>query len=256
MTCVTRDGRISPGCTGMYLPEHVPAWRAHRRLRARALAREDLPAARPLRAERLDQAHVGGNGRAARRGELAGRRAVGDPVCARESDSARADARGDGRDSRGLRARRRDGRRSGFRHARTALRARLSCCRRSSRRCATGAPTSTAARSKTDCAIRSKCLRRCAPSGRAERPMSVRISATDWVDGGISGDDSVEIARAFKDAGADLDRRLDRVKPRPTPSPSTAACFKRRTPTRFATKSASRRWPSATSPTPIRSTPS
>jgi anthraniloyl-CoA monooxygenase len=38
----------------------------------------------------------------------------------------------------------------------------------------------------------------------AERPMSVRISATDWVDGGISGDDSVEIARAFKAAGADL----------------------------------------------------
>ena len=38
----------------------------------------------------------------------------------------------------------------------------------------------------------------------AQRPMSVRISATDWVDGGISGDDAVEIARAFKAAGADL----------------------------------------------------
>jgi anthraniloyl-CoA monooxygenase len=37
-----------------------------------------------------------------------------------------------------------------------------------------------------------------------ERPMSVRISATDWVDGGITADDSVEIARAFKAAGADL----------------------------------------------------
>ena len=38
----------------------------------------------------------------------------------------------------------------------------------------------------------------------ADRPMSVRISATDWVEGGVSGEDSVEIARAFKDAGADL----------------------------------------------------
>jgi len=38
----------------------------------------------------------------------------------------------------------------------------------------------------------------------AEKPMSVRISATDWVDGGITGEDSVEIARAFKAAGADL----------------------------------------------------
>ncbi len=37
-----------------------------------------------------------------------------------------------------------------------------------------------------------------------ERPMSVRISAHDWVQGGITPADAVEIARAFKDAGADL----------------------------------------------------
>ena len=35
-------------------------------------------------------------------------------------------------------------------------------------------------------------------------PMSVRISATDWFEGGNTGDDSVEIARAFKTVGADL----------------------------------------------------
>ena len=35
-------------------------------------------------------------------------------------------------------------------------------------------------------------------------PMSVRISAHDWVEGGITPDDAVQIARAFKDAGADL----------------------------------------------------
>ncbi len=34
--------------------------------------------------------------------------------------------------------------------------------------------------------------------------MSVRISATDWVEGGIAAADAVEIARAFKEAGADL----------------------------------------------------
>jgi anthraniloyl-CoA monooxygenase len=38
----------------------------------------------------------------------------------------------------------------------------------------------------------------------AERPMSVRISATDWHPEGIDADDAVEIARAFADAGADL----------------------------------------------------
>lgn len=37
-----------------------------------------------------------------------------------------------------------------------------------------------------------------------EKPMSVRISAHDWVDGGITADDAVEIAQAFYEAGADL----------------------------------------------------
>lgn len=36
------------------------------------------------------------------------------------------------------------------------------------------------------------------------KPMSVRISATDWADGGIIGDDAVAIARAFAEAGVDL----------------------------------------------------
>jgi anthraniloyl-CoA monooxygenase len=38
----------------------------------------------------------------------------------------------------------------------------------------------------------------------AHKPMSVRISATDWVDGGIVAADAVEIARAFKQEGVDL----------------------------------------------------
>ena len=38
----------------------------------------------------------------------------------------------------------------------------------------------------------------------SHKPMSVRISATDWADGGIGGDDAVAIARAFAEAGVDL----------------------------------------------------
>jgi anthraniloyl-CoA monooxygenase len=34
--------------------------------------------------------------------------------------------------------------------------------------------------------------------------MSVRISATDWAEGGITGDDAVASARAFAEAGVDL----------------------------------------------------
>src|SRR5687768_1752892 len=38
----------------------------------------------------------------------------------------------------------------------------------------------------------------------ADRPMSVRISATDWVEDGITGDDAVSVAGAFADAGVDI----------------------------------------------------
>jgi anthraniloyl-CoA monooxygenase len=37
-----------------------------------------------------------------------------------------------------------------------------------------------------------------------EKPMSVRISATDWAEGGLTGEDSVELARMFAAAGCDL----------------------------------------------------
>ena len=38
----------------------------------------------------------------------------------------------------------------------------------------------------------------------ADRPISVRISATDWAEGGVTEEDSVAIARAFMAAGADI----------------------------------------------------
>jgi anthraniloyl-CoA monooxygenase len=38
----------------------------------------------------------------------------------------------------------------------------------------------------------------------AERPMSVRVSATDWVEDGLSGEEAVAAAAAFHRAGADI----------------------------------------------------
>ena len=38
----------------------------------------------------------------------------------------------------------------------------------------------------------------------AEKPMSVRFSATDWADGGLTEDDAVAVARLFAEAGCDL----------------------------------------------------
>ena len=44
----------------------------------------------------------------------------------------------------------------------------------------------------------------CRAAWPKERPMSVRISATDWVEGGTTADDAVEFAKAFKAHGCDL----------------------------------------------------
>ena len=130
------------------------------------------------------------------------------------------------------------------------------CCRRSSRRSPTSAPTSTAARWRTGCAIRSRCSARCARSGRTQLPMSVRISAHDWVEGGITPDDAVEIARAVQGRRRRPDRLLVGPGRASGRSRSTAACTRRRSPTASATRPASRRWRSARSPRPTTSTAS
>src|SRR5260370_21135873 len=53
----------------------------------------------------------------------------------------------------------------------------------------------------------------------AGKPMTVRISATDWCPGGITGEDGVEIARAFQAAGADaIDVSTGQVTPDETPA--------------------------------------
>jgi anthraniloyl-CoA monooxygenase len=52
----------------------------------------------------------------------------------------------------------------------------------------------------------------------AERPMSVRISAHDWVEGGNTEREAIDMARAFKAAGADLiDVSSGQVSPRQQP---------------------------------------
>ncbi|HEY2688949.1 MAG TPA: bifunctional salicylyl-CoA 5-hydroxylase/oxidoreductase [Streptosporangiaceae bacterium] len=53
----------------------------------------------------------------------------------------------------------------------------------------------------------------------AEKPMTVRISATDWHPGGITGEDAIEIARAFHEAGADaIDVSTGQVTPDEAPA--------------------------------------
>ena len=71
----------------------------------------------------------------------------------------------------------------------------------------------------------------------ADRPMTVRISATDWVEDGQTLDDALAVARAFVDAGAAaIDVSTGQVTARERPE--FGAATRRRTPTRSATDSA------------------
>ena len=57
---VAAEGRITPGCTGLWNEAQRDAWRRIVEIRARAHSGEDLPAARPLRTQRIDPARLGG----------------------------------------------------------------------------------------------------------------------------------------------------------------------------------------------------
>ena len=71
MTCVSPEGRISPGCTGLWNETQRDAWARIVRVRTRTVRREDLLAARALGPQRL---HATGLGRA---GPSARRQAIG-----------------------------------------------------------------------------------------------------------------------------------------------------------------------------------
>jgi anthraniloyl-CoA monooxygenase len=59
----------------------------------------------------------------------------------------------------------------------------------------------------------------CRAAWPAEKPMSVRVSATDWVHGGFDGDDAVAFARRLVEAGCDIvDVSTGQVSPHQTPA--------------------------------------
>ena len=78
------------------------------------------------------------------------------------------------------------------------------CSTSSSRRCPTSATTTTAAPSRTASASSS---RRSTPSARAlpdTAPLLVRISGTDWIDGGWDLEQSTRLAVLLEERGVDL----------------------------------------------------
>lgn len=203
MTCVTRDGRISPGCTGMYAPEHVPAWKrivdfVHGNSGAKLclqLGHSGPKGSTKLMWEGMDEPLERDNW------PVVGPSAV---AYTPKNQVPRELSRGEMDEIRDAFVRATEmGADAGFdmielHCAHGYLLSSFITPLLNHRTDEYGGSLENRLRYPLEVF---RAMRAVWPQ---ERPMSVRISATDWVDGGVSGEDSVEIARAFKAAGADL----------------------------------------------------
>lgn len=203
MTCVSPDARITPGCAGMYKPEHKDAWRhivnyVHKRTPAKIgmqLGHAGPKGSTQLGWEDIDEPLPEGNWPliAASAVPYGPRNQLPRAMTCADMDHVLADfvraatwAAGCGFDWLEL-------------------------------HCAHGyllssfiTPLTNRRDDKYGGSLENRCryplevfraMREVWPS---HKPMSVRISAHDWVPGGNTSDDAVEIARRFKEAGADL----------------------------------------------------
>jgi len=204
MTCVSADARITPGCPGMYAPAHTAAWRrivdfVH----AQADARIGLQlghagakgSTRPMW-DGIDQPLADGNWplvAASAQQYLAGVSQTARAATAADLDRIEADF---------------------VRATRAAADAGFDWLEL---HCAHGYLLSSfispLTNRRTDdyggsldnrCGYPLRVFRAMRAVWPVDRPMSVRISAHDWVEGGITPADAVDIARLFKAAGADM----------------------------------------------------
>ena len=126
MTCVSPEGRITPGCTGFYAPEHEVAWKrlvdfVHAETEAKICAQIGHSGA-----EGLDPARLAGERRAAGERQLAGDGGVRRGVVAAQPGAEADGPRRHGPGARPVRGLGRDGGALRLRHARDPRRARLS----------------------------------------------------------------------------------------------------------------------------------
>ena len=96
MTCVSREARISPGCTGIWNDEQADGWARVVDFVHDHTNSPDRAPDRALRSQGIDQADVGGRLRAARVRELGPHRAVTDSLPARQPDPQGDDPGGHG----------------------------------------------------------------------------------------------------------------------------------------------------------------
>ena len=165
MTCVSAEGRITPGCAGFYAPEHEAAWRrlvgfVHAETQAKICAQighSGPKGSTQLGWQASDAPLESGNWpvmAASRRALVAGKPGA-------EADGPERHGAGAGR----VRRRRRNGCPLRLRHAGDPCRAWLPAVVLHHAAYQPAHATNMAARSKTGCGFRWKCSMRCAPSG-------------------------------------------------------------------------------------------
>jgi anthraniloyl-CoA monooxygenase len=204
MTCVSADGRITPGCPGMYAAAHTAAWKrivdfVHTGSTAKIalqIGHAGPKGSTRVAWEGMDQPLLEGNWSliaASEQQYIPGVSQIARAMNA--ADMARVQRN--------------------FVHA--AQQAALAGFDWLELHCAHGYLLSTFISPLTNCrtdayggSLENRCrypleifmaIRAVWPQ---DKPISVRISAHDWVEGGITPDDAVQIARLFKQAGADM----------------------------------------------------
>ena len=211
MTDVNPQGRISPKCAGMWSDDNEAALkRVHDFCRTYGVAKLGVQLAHAGRKGPTTPPAAGGKPiltKDGRRLDAGG--AVGHSLRHRLAGAARHDQGRHQALHRRIRRRGQARRPHRLRRDRTARRARLSRATSSCRRSPTSAPTNMAARPKTACALPSRCTRRCARYGRSSKPLGMRVSATDWVDGGWTPEETVHAGQGAEKARHGLYGRVD-----------------------------------------------
>jgi anthraniloyl-CoA monooxygenase len=203
MTCVTPEGRITPGCAGMYRDEHVAAWGrivdfVHRHTEAKIclqLGHSGPKGSTRLGWEGMDEPLEAGNW------QVIGPSGV---PWSPSNQVPRAMTRADMADVRAAFVRATEmAEACGFdmvelHCAHGYLLSAFITPLLNRRADEYGGSLENRLRFPLDVFV---AMRRVWPQ---HKPMSVRISATDWLEGGITGEDAVEIAKAFAAADADV----------------------------------------------------
>jgi anthraniloyl-CoA monooxygenase len=204
MTCVSADARITPSCPGMYAPEHTLAWRrivdfVHGQSDARIgiqLGHAGPKGSTRVMWDGIDQPLVEGNWplvAASEQQYLPGISQVARAATREDMDRIEAD------------------------FVRATLAAAEAGFDWLELHCAHGyllssfiSPLTNRRSDEYGGSLENRCryplrvFRAMRAVWPLDKPMSVRISAHDWVEGGITPEDAVAIARLFKEAGADM----------------------------------------------------